>query len=307
MRAKTTLRSGILNVHAALARRRPEDAIVLSCDPRSGSTWLSEILGQSLNAATIWEPFHLDEVPEVRRFGFGWREFIPADADWPEAEALIRKVLSGRLINPWISSANRARTFVTAERLLVKCCRANGFLPWMVRRIQFEARPIHFLRHPFAIVASQLKMGNFDGSGLHDALFEGRYADRLSHQADYILGLQSDEERIVAIWCRTHLPCLTDPERDRYWITTHYEQLLLEPEADITRIFLQWNRPVPSNILDRIRRPSRMTQQSELKSNAMAQITKWQNDFPDSKQRAMAAVLTNFGVNCYEQDPLPIA
>jgi hypothetical protein len=307
MIAKTNLRSGLLSVHAALARRRPEDAIVLSCDPRSGSTWLSEILGQSLNAVTIWEPFHLDEVPEMRRLGLGWREFIPADAEWPEAETLVRKVLSGRLINPWISSANPAKAFFTADRLLVKCCRANGFLPWMVRRIEFKARPIHFLRHPFAIVASQLKMGNFDGSGLRDALFEGRYADQLSHQADYILGLQSDEERIVAMWCRTHLPCLTDPERNRYWITTHYEELLREPEAEITRIFSQWDRPVPTNILDSIRRPSRMTQQGALKADAMAQITKWQTHFPDSKQRAMAAVLTHFEVACYNHDPFPVA
>lgn len=306
MRPKNNLRSSLISAHAALARRRPEDAIVLSCDPRSGSTWLSETLGQSLNAATIWEPFHLVEAPEVQQFGLGWREFIPADAEWPEAEALVRRILSGRLINPWTSSANRAKTFITADCLLVKCCRANGFLPWMVRRIDFKTRPIHFLRHPFAIVASQLKMGNFNGSGLRDALFEGRYADQLSHQADYLLGLQSDEERIVAMWCRTHLPCLTDPERDRYWITTHYENLLSEPEAEITRIFSQWDRPVPTNILESIRRPSRMTQQGALKTDKVAQITKWQNDFPDSKQREMAAVLTHFGVTCYNQDPFPI-
>jgi len=305
MDLKRTLRHGAIAAHATLARRRPEDAVVLSCDPRSGSTWLSELLGDGLNAATIWEPFHLGEVPQVRAFGFGWREYIPADADWPEAEALIRRILAGRVVNAWTTSANRTTDFLTADRLLVKCCRANAFLPWMARRIDFTSRPIHFLRHPFAIVASQLKMGIFSGEGLRDALLKGRHAARLADQVDYILGLESDEERIVAMWCRTHLPCLTDPKRGELWFTMHYERLMVDPQAEVTRLFEAWRRPVPDGMLDRVRNPSRMTQDNSLETDPMAQIAKWQSRFPDSKQRAMLAVLSHFGICVYGQDPLP--
>lgn len=306
MKAKTALRNGLLTAHAGIVPRRAAAAIVLSCYARSGSTWLSEILGTTVKAATLWEPFHLDEAPKVKEFGFGWREYIPADADWPEAEALIRKILAGRFINTWTGSASRAVDLITADRLLVKCCRANGFLPWMVRRIEFEMKPIHFLRHPFAMVPSMLKFGNFDGRGLHDALFKGRYVDRLDHHTDYILGLQSDEERIVAMWCRSQLPCLTDPDRDRYWVTSHYETLLLDPEAEMARIFSEWDRPVPPGIPERVGQPSRMTQKDTLKGDAIAQISKWQTGHSDSKQRAMLAVLSHFGVTCYGQDPLPV-
>lgn len=306
MPLKPTVRSGLLSTHASLKRRRPEAAVVLSCYARSGSTWLQELLSPMLKAATVWEPFHLDEAPKVRDLGFGWREYIPLDAEWPEAEDLFRQILSGRLINAWTGSASRFSHFLTADRLLVKCCRANSFLPWMVRRVAFEMQPVHFLRHPFAVVPSMLKFGKFDGRGLHDALFKGSYVDRLSHHNDYILGLQSDEERIVAIWCRSQIPCLTDPERDRYWITSYYEQLLLDPDAEIARIFSKWDRPVPSDVQERVGRPSRMTQGDALQSDAMAQISKWQDVLPDSKQRAMLAVLGHFGVTCYGQDPFPV-
>lgn len=305
MTLKSAIRGKLLSTHATLTRRRPEAAVVLSCDPRSGSTWLQEILADGLGAATIWEPFHLEEAPLVRELGFGWRQHIPAEADWPEAEALVRRILSGQLVNAWTGSASRASDFLKARRLLVKCCRANAFLPWMVRRIRFEMRPIHFLRHPFAIAASQIRMGNFTGDGLRNALFDGRYVDQMAQHNDYILGLQSDEERIVAMWCRSQLPSLTDPQRRELWTTAHYETLLLDPEAEIERIFSEWGQPVPEGIAARVSRPSRMTQKGALKADAMSQVGKWQAVFPESKQRAMGDVLRHFGVTCYRQEPLP--
>ena len=302
---KQMIRSAVV---AAILRRhrfRAEDAVVLSCDPRSGSTWLSEILDAVAPSAVIWEPFHVDNVREVRDLGFSWRQYIPPDADWPEAEALVRDILEGRVVNQWTSWASSLSDFRHADRLIVKCCRANGFLPWMVRRIDFKRRPIHFLRHPFSIAASQIKMGNFGTDGMEAELVKGRYADELSDSADYIRGLSTDEERIVAMWCRTQKAALEDPVTASKVVRICYEDLTLHPEREIARLFEGWGEPVPEAIHAHVRKASRMTQGDNLKQSPEEQVSKWQSIFSEAQIAKMAKILVDFEIKVYDDSPLP--
>ncbi|WP_090114262.1 hypothetical protein [Limimaricola pyoseonensis] len=293
---------------AATLRMRgfaPEQALLLSCDPRSGSTWLSELLVAAAPSAVIWEPFHLDSAPRVREAGFAWRQVIPAEADWPEAEALVRDILSGRCINDWTSWASSFGEFLAAERLVVKCCRANGFLPWMLRRIAFRRRPIHFLRHPFAIAASQIRMGNFGTDGMAADLERGPFAADFVESAAYIRGLETDEERIVAMWCRVQGPALRDPVTAEKAVRLHYETMTLDPAAEIGRLFAAWGEPVPEPVLSRVRRASRMTEDASLLDAPEAQVGKWQTHFTDRQVARMGRVLRDFDIAAYDETPLP--
>ncbi|OED47338.1 hypothetical protein [Leisingera sp. S232] len=282
-----------------------EDAVLLSCDPRSGSTWLSEVLCAAEPSAVIWEPFHLEHAPRVRAFGFAWRQIIPPDADWPEAETLVRAILAGRHINSWTGWASPAADFLRARQLLVKCCRANGFLPWMLRRIAFRRAPIHFLRHPFAIAASQLRMGNFSTGGMDADLARGRYAGAGTDTARYIRSLTSDEERIVAMWCRVQQPALEDPLTQAQAVRMHYETLIAEPAQEIGRLFAAWDRPVPAGVLAHTGKASRMTMDASQLGNPAAQAGKWQQAFSDRQVSRMSRVLRHFGVTVYDESILP--
>lgn len=302
---KQALRARFISMALHLKGFEPEDAMLLSCDPRSGSTWLSEILCASRPSAVIWEPFHLDNAPGVRDLGFSWRQYIPAEADWPEAEQFIRGVLCGAHINQWTGWASPVADFVRAEHLLVKCCRANGFLPWLVRRVAFRRKPIHFLRHPFAIAASQLRMGNFGTSGMEDVLSHGRYSAYLSEHADYIRGLESDEERIVAMWCLIQKPALCDEVTQKRTIRMHYETLKLYPEREVARLFHVWGEPVPDGVLARMDQASRMTVDGALIDDPMAQVGKWRREFSDRQVERLSRILTHFEIREYSEALLP--
>lgn len=284
---------------------QPEDAIVLSCDPRSGSTWLSEVLEASTPSAVIWEPFHLDHVKQVRDLGFAWRQYIPPEADWPEADTLIRDILSGQVINEWTSWASPFKDYMNAEHLIVKCCRANGFLPWMVRNINFRRKPIHFLRHPFAIAASQIRMGNFGTSGLDDDLDRGPYMSDLAESTDYIRGLETDEERIVAVWCRTQKTALEDPVTTSKVTRMCYETLTVQPEREITRLFSAWGENVPENIVSLVQKASRMTEDASALGDADKQVSKWTRQFSDKQIGRMTQILTDFDIKVYGGEPMP--
>lgn len=302
---KQFLRSKAISTGLRLRGLRAEDALVLSCDPRSGSTWLSEVLTACTPSAVIWEPFHLDEVPRVRESGFAWRQYIPPEADWPEAEGLVRDILCGRVINQWTSWASPAYSFMTAERLIVKCCRANGFLPWMVRRFDFRRRPIHFLRHPFAIAASQIRMGNFDTAGMDADLDRGPYTKDLSESAEYIRGLQTDEERIVAMWCRIQKGVLDDPLTQERVVRMYYETLTVSPEAEIRRLFEAWGEAVPEIAQAQVHKASRMTQDESLLDDPEQQVGKWRNQFTDRQIERMSRILIDFGITVYSEAPMP--
>ncbi|NDW01733.1 hypothetical protein [Salipiger sp. PrR002] len=302
---KQALRARFISTALRFKGFEPEDAILLSCDPRSGSTWLSELLCESRPSAVIWEPFHLDNAPRVRDLGFSWRQYIPPDADWPEAELFIRRMLSGGYINQWTSWASPVADFVRAEHLLVKCCRANGFLPWLVRRIAFRRKPIHFLRHPFAIAASQKRMGNFGTAGMDEVLSRGRYSEYLSEYAGFIRGLETDAERIVAMWCLMQKPALSDALTQERTIRMHYETLKLYPEREVARLFHTWGEPVPEGVLARVNQASRMTVDGALLNDPLSQVGKWRQEFSDRQVDRLARILTQLGVTEYSDALLP--
>lgn len=302
---KHVIRSALISSSFKMRGFKPEDAIVLSCDPRSGSTWLSELLVSTTPSAVIWEPFHLDKVPRAREIGFSWRQYIPADADWPEAERFIRDVLTGQVVNEWTGWANPVREFISAQQLIVKCCRANAFLPWMVRRIQFRRRPIHFLRHPFAIAASQIKMGNFGTEKMLETLKSDRYSQDLVESTNYIKGLETDEERIVAMWCRTQKPCLDDPDYETNYVRMYYETLSLDPATEVARLFGSWGETVPEIARDQVQKASRMTQGESLSHSPERQVRKWQEVFTDKQAQRMSRIISDFGITIYDEHPMP--
>lgn len=302
---KQVLRARFIESTLRLKRFEAEDAILLSCDPRSGSTWLSEMLCAARPSAVIWEPFHLDKAPRVRELGFSWRQYIPPEADWPEAEEVVRGILSGAYINQWTGWASPVSDFIRAERLLVKCCRANGFLPWMLRRVKFRKKPIHFLRHPFAIAASQMKMGNFSTSGMDEVLSQGKYTECFSESARFIRSLTSDEERIVAMWCLIHKPALNDPFTQKNAIRMHYETLKIDPEKELVRLFSAWGEELPEAVLAQVRKASRMTVDGSLLDDSAAQVGKWRQAFSDKQISRLTRVMDEFSITTYGESSFP--
>ena len=120
----------------------PAENLVVFSDPRGGSTWMTEVISHLPHTVTLWEPLHLGKVPYVKKLGFGWRQFIPENEAWPEAERAFEKIFSGKLVNRWTSSKASPLAFLRANRMIVKICRANAMIPWITRIFQFKHAPI---------------------------------------------------------------------------------------------------------------------------------------------------------------------
>ena len=301
-----------------VCRFDPRESLIICSDPRGGSTWITEVVSRIPHTAVLWEPLNGRQVPYFRRLHFAWRDpladtdeyrhtsplvqHIPEDADWPEARIAFEQLLQGKVLNAWMGFMASPVDLVRAERLLVKFIHANALLPWLTRAFGFRYAPIHLVRHPFAVVASQVKHGNWDYDFVRFPLPEGPYSEYYTRHAAFLAGLTTREEMLTAAWCFSNLAALRSPRRDRDWITIHYEHLLLNPEADVSRVFKRWGLPVPEGALDEIRTPSASAKETTFQDSVEKQLAKWTSVFSPDQLRRMAAVLAYFDVACYNAE-----
>lgn len=138
LRARTAVTNYRLG---GLAKRNdfdPRDALLVFSDPRGGSTWITEMIQQIPRTAVVWEPLHLRYTDAFRELGFTWRQYIPEHAEWEEARAAFERVLRGQILNEKLGSASSIKEFAQADQLIVKLCRGNALLPWLVRQFEFR-------------------------------------------------------------------------------------------------------------------------------------------------------------------------
>ena len=303
-----------------LCHADPREGLVVCSDPRGGSTWITEVLSRVPRTSVLWEPLNLRHAPHFRRLGFPWRDgrspspeypltspltqHIPEGASWPEAERAFKRLFRGRVVNRWIGFMTSPLELARAERLLVKFCHANALLPWLARVFAFRYAPVYLVRHPFAVVASQLKHGNwrydYDGFPVPQGRYHGRYAEH----AAFLATLKTREEIQTAAWCFSNLVPLRHKQNDQAWITVHYEHLLRRPEEEVRRIFGRWGLPVPGGALEKLHEPSLSTQEATFQAGAERQLTKWRTSFSPDPLARMAAVLDHFEVAHYRPDSL---
>lgn len=296
----TRRRSAIL----AAKNFRAEDALIVTGDPRGGTTWLAEILCAWPGTAMNWEPLHheLGVVPEALRWGK--RPFIPESDNDAARITLMRGLLSGKHSNAWTlryCSTDRAQG---AERLLTKFVRANLLLPWMTTRIAFARKPILLLRHPVPTVLSQLKAfpsaeHRAAAFRVPDQIFNERY---IAH-ADYLSSLPPGLERSLALWCLNNHATLHHPRHGSDWQVVHYEDLLHSPITSLERIGEAWHVD-PAPWIDHVRanRSSATDFKQERLSDPAAQATKWMQRIDAPLAARLQSILDHFGIDEYRLD-----
>jgi hypothetical protein len=157
-RGPKTLQSHALTAAARVARRgvEPTDAILLASWPRSGSTWLFEMMASDQTVLPVFEPLHPTHnaafKPLTDDLGFLTE---PAGLVAQSAEHLVREVAAGRRLTRW--SANRARRdrIWRAPRTLIKEVRVGPGLRWLADVLRVPT--IVLVRHPCAVVESMLR------------------------------------------------------------------------------------------------------------------------------------------------------
>ncbi|MFN2260735.1 MAG: sulfotransferase domain-containing protein [Psychroflexus sp.] len=277
--------------------------VLLFSDPRGGSTWLAEMLCKATHKPMIFEPLHLKNAPQVAGIGFGWRQYIPEDAEWLEAEVFFQNLFSGKIMNWWLAQMSQRNVLVKTDSAVFKFCRGSMLLPYLVKNFKFDLLPIYMVRHPFGVVASQLKHGSWSHVEKIFRLPDAPHNEVFKIHQKYLESLTSKAELLTAYWCITNAVVLNHPENNRKWITIYYENLVTSPEKVLNKIFQRWNIKPDFDKLD-VEKPSK-TALNLTKISPKAQISSWQNFFSESEINKMLAVLNYFKISAYGKDIYP--
>lgn len=285
-------------------RFRPEEALLVFSDPRGGSTWLTEALLTLPESAVVWEPLHLRYNPHMKDIGFSWRQYIPHDAEWPEAKGAFDKILSAQVLNVNTAYLNEPRDYLRANQLLVKFCRGNALLPWLVEQYDFVRKPVHLLRHPFAVVSSQLKQGGWVRPFVGYEIPTGKFADIYAKHSEFLATVRCKEEALLVGWCITNGVPLRSANREK-WMLVHYEHLFMNPQEQMAKIFQEWKLPIPPDLFRKLNEESKTTVSAVNVDDRLQQLSKWKNEFSSAQVERFMEILTYFGIELYDTDVMP--
>lgn len=282
----------------------PSNNLLVCSDPRGGSTWLAEAVAQIPQTVLLVEPLHLGYPSRFKALNFSWYQYISEHADWGEARQAFDMLFRGKI--SYIKFHGSPMGFTQADRMVIKFCYAKALLPWLVNNFTFNHAPINFVRHPGSVASSMIRFERLGWSHyfLPSMLqSDNPYNEFYTRHADFLATITTKEEELMAIWCMTNQVVLQHAHNNEAWITVFYEDLLVQPEAEIRRIFQTWGLPVPQSIWDQLQKPSATARDTTTSPQERdVQLRKWQTYFSPEQKARMQEILDYFGVDIYHMD-----
>lgn len=286
--------------------------ILISGNPRGGTTWLLEMIGEIENSCTLWEPLRPYRLYEdnLKEFSdeLGWFPYIPPDKNWPEGLTFFKNLLNGQHLNyKSILRHNSYRNSLRAKYLIIKCVTANMMIPWIHENSDIKI--IYILRHPCAVVNSQLKFPVFTDESYNEYL--NLKNNKFNHLYDDFRNifdsLKSDHEKLAAIWSVSNLVPLNYIESgNRKKIKlVYYEDLIVNPKKELNEIFHFMDQPIPDGIYDRVNIPSKTTIDGSPVLKGGNQLESWKTKLTKAQQNQVIEVINKFNIYNYSLDKMP--
>ncbi|XOV91905.1 MAG: sulfotransferase domain-containing protein [Bacteroidota bacterium] len=282
--------------------------VIIAGIPRGGTTWLAELFSAVPNSAYIHEPLNLGRIRQVQYLKFHSRQYIPSDAKWEEAKNFMHDLVNGKIINPALLIHNQdIPALLRSEYLVLKFCRLNQMLPWFTKNVE-TLKPIYIIRHPCAVVYSQMNHGAFKYNIDFPYVFKapgGPFNNDLYKTIEKeIYPLKSIEEVLALHWCLDSMP-LYQMENNSSWTTVAYEEGILNQDTFIDKLFSSNKIEIPSDIERRLAKPSYSTQKNNRLRDGSSQLKKWKDKLTKTSINKIFDVLKFFGHDVYSSDLEP--
>ena len=294
------------NLHRADGRPN----VFLFSTPRSGSTWLMELIWTQPGFKYCNQPLSLFNPLVRKHLGTDrWEALYEAEFT-PTLERYFRSICEGRVRfgNP---NPLRGHYRPVTHRIVFKeihgCAdRINWF------RDTFNARIGYLIRHPIAVAISS------DEFPLLDAFLGTGYRDHFSReQLAFAAGIVSSGthlERGVLSWCLQNSIPLREASAD--WAVVTYEQLVVDPGPVIDELALKLELPAPNRIREALTVPSvnvkikssEETQHLLYETSAERRpdlVDKWRRKVDAEEAARAMQILGVFDLDVYTTDVFP--
>ncbi|MEF8848947.1 MAG: sulfotransferase domain-containing protein [Candidatus Thermoplasmatota archaeon] len=279
--------------------------VVLTGSPRSGTTWFLETLESSLDSRRMWEPFR-----ENTKNGMGRRPYLKVDESNQTIELFLEKIFEGEEVkyigrnNFPFSKLEWLKSVFFADYTIFKFCRAQRLLPWLNQN--FNVKSILIMRHPLAVVASQIFHQAFTEENTDHPMVSKKILNDFPRLGKFALNLDRFEEKLAASWCFDYLIPLENWNLCNNTMLVTYEQMITNPAEELNRIGDFLGVEVPDDVYLNLSRPSQTTvDDSNVKNKNKSPLTTWKERLSQEEINNILAVLEKFEIDFYSKNLLP--
>ena len=285
---------------------RPNVCILSS--PRSGSTWLLELILTQRGFKPCNEPFNIRKTAVSQRLGLTQWEDLYSDARVPAMESYLQTFLQNsysaafKNLRPG-ERYYRSLTSRIAFKILHACEHRVGWL-----QDTLNARVVFLLRHPIPVALSREELPRL--TAFLDSDFR-RFLTREQQQlADEVLGNNKPLELGVLDWCLQNCVPLQH-FRDSLLLVT-YEQLVLKPAPLLEALARYLELDSVDRMFERIDRPSASVSKSAPDTANRLQaaerdgsdrewlVEKWRSRVDEDEERKLMKIVEGFGLDIYQ-------
>ncbi|WP_417237416.1 sulfotransferase family protein [Bizionia paragorgiae] len=307
---KKKIRNKFLFLFLKFKNHSIKNVIILTSEPRSGSTWLMEIFGSLPNCIINWEPLQVSSGVVPKKFKLGNRPYIEERDSTKKYNELFKQILTLKKSNRWTTRYISIKKLISSKHIITKFVRANSLLPWFTTSFDFKHKPVLLLRHPIPTCVSQLRNFHKETSFSISEPFREQYKFmppdcinnyRYNKHTEFINTLTTPLERQIAIWCVNNCEVINHSSKGN-WITVFYEQLVLDPEKELTNLLKKMDLPYSLKDFGEInyKKPSQSNYLNEYNRNSKMQLESFLKDFEESYLRKIQVIFDYFDFKTYD-------
>ena len=288
---------------------RRRDSIVVNGAPRSGTTWLGDIVVDVSGWPVLHEPTHPTRIPELMDLvGWDGRPYRDPGEDDPELEAVLEPLLTGTYLGANLLAGGHAARSPSGgvDSIVTKNITLNLLLPWMAQQMPW-LRTVQVVRHPLAVVASQ--QGRAESYWASTTTLSRPYHRFMDAHPEYRAPTEhaTVAEALVTMWAIEHawLRDTAELTREAPWL--RYEELRADPDAHAHRIaaWAGWDPPSAATRA-RLRRPSRSVERASTTIEADSPHSEWRQRYGVDERARLSAILGRFGFPFYGPETLEV-
>jgi len=276
--------------------------LLISGSPRGGTTWLAETIAKVYQSERmLWEPLQDGNIAKDG-LGLSKRPFIDEQTATPEIDAFFQSLLQAKQANAHLLRLRKypknALSLLRNQRLLIKFVRGNGVVGYLRRRYGIP-KPLVILRHPCAVVASQLRMGQWED---HPHIDPGliKRKPELADIIDYQVPLA---ERLAMTWGGD---VLAAKENAADVHIVFYEDLVLNGAEALRPAFASWGwEGLPASLHELMSQPSSTTHDWADLDSVEGKLGRWKNELDNETVDRILYVAHCMGVQDYSYNGFP--
>jgi hypothetical protein len=306
----TSSKRFIKNV-TSLHIQKDKPNIFIFTTPRSGSTWIMELLATQDNLKYVSEPFDLRD-RDIRR--------ILKVKDWEELHSIKAEDKILAYIDFYVSGAfgsnfRSAPPFTSlhkwvTNRIVFKVLLGSENHTDILQK-EYNCHIIYLLRHPIAVSLSRKETPRVK------SYLNSDYAAHFDQEEiDYgwdIINKGNDFEIKVLDWCLQNAVLLKNMREN--WIFLTYEEMVIHPEKVVKLLKEKLELTNDSKMYERLYKPSGTTYKSDTETRqkfaesnkALSKewlISKWKSKVNSKDEKRAFEIIQKFGINVYEYGKL---